>query len=127
MTREAPKRVDFATAVPEYAKRFPMEMCILGLRGIDLRRKKEGFKDPYTGTDDSEYFGNVGEHCVTVAYCADVLATCVLGSGNLQNRNIVRRALVHDATKRFEVMRKKAVNAGVIEDAYSPSAYETIR
>lgn len=127
MTKEVLKRVDFEKAVPEYAARFPMEMAILRLGGVYPGERIEGFTNPYTGEVDNEYFGNVGEHCVAVAYAAEVLARNVLGVDNPQSTNIVRRALVHDSTKRFEVMRKKAVKAGVIEDAYSPKSYETIK
>ncbi len=127
MSQEATLHVDFAKVTPEYAKRFPMEMAVLRLGGVYPGEKIEGFKNPYTGNDETEYFGNVGEHCVAVAHCAEVLATSVLGIDDPEAVKIARRGLVHDATKGFEIMRRNAVKAGLIEDAYSAKAYETIR
>lgn len=113
--------------IPEYTLRFPMEMGILRLGGVYPGEKTEEFRNPYTGEIDAEYFGNIGDHCIAVAHCAEILATSVSGYDNPQTKNIIRRALVHDATKRFEVMRKKALKQGLIEDVYSTRAYETIR
>jgi hypothetical protein len=43
-----------------------------------------------------------------------------------QAKEIVDRALVHDANKRFEVFRRKAKAAGREVDIYTPSAYQTM-
>lgn len=37
------------------------------------------------------------------------------------------RALVHDANKRLEIMRRNAVREGITEEAYTPKAYATIK
>lgn len=127
MSIELAKPVDFNKALPDFESRFPMEMSILRLGGVYPRERNEGVVNPYTGELDIEYFGNIGEHCVAVALCAEIIVDKVLGEEHPQKRTIIARALVHDSTKRFEIMRKKAVKAGAISDAYSPKAYDTIK
>lgn len=127
MTVEIGKPVDCNKALPDLESRFPMQMAILRLGGVYPREQNEGTVNPYTGELDTEYFGNIGEHCLAVAICAETIADKVLGKDHPQKRSIVARALVHDSTKRFEIIRRKAVRAGAIDDAYSPKAYDTIK
>ena len=127
MTVELAKPVDFHKALPDFESRFPMEMAILKLGGVYPREQNEGTVNPYTGELDTEYFGNIGEHSLAVALCAEIITDNVLGETHPQKRNIVARALIHDSTKRFEIMRRKAVKAGAIDDAYSYKAYDTIK
>lgn len=124
---ELTKPVDFNKALPDFESRFPMEMGILRLGGVYPREQNEGIINPYTEELDTEYFGNIGEHCLAVALCAEIITDSVLGKNHPQKGTIVARALVHDSTKRFEIMRRKAVRVGVINDAYSPRAYDTIK
>lgn len=120
------ERNDYEVAVAVYERRFPKEMEILRLGGV-YPSDTQSLKNPYTGETDTEYFGNVGEHCIAVARCAEILATSVLGDHEQQTIDtITRRALVHDAFKRFEVMRKKSMHKGVVADVYSHSAYEAL-
>lgn len=127
MNVELKKPVDFNKALPDFESSFPMEMTILRLGRVYPRERNEGIVNPYTGKLDTEYFGNIGEHCLAVALCAKIIADNVLGKNHPQKQPIIARALVHDSTKRFEIMRRKAVRSGVINDAYSPKAYDTIR
>lgn len=106
--------------------KFPREMQILHIGGVYPHEQPTG-QDPYTKEPQTEYMGNIGEHCMAVALCADALVQAYLGADHAEREDIVRRALVHDATKGFEVMRKKAVKSGLIADAYSPRAYDAIR
>jgi hypothetical protein len=126
MTKESPKHIEFKITVPEYEHRFPTEMAMLEIGGVYPGKKKDMI-NPYSGEADTEYRGNIGEHCIAVAKCAEVITKNILGEKNPQVDKIVKRALVHDATKRFEIMRKIALKADAIEDAYSPTAYETIK
>ena len=126
MVTEQSTHIDIQTAIEDFEKRYPDEMGVLRIGGVYPGEVEEGFVNPYTGEPDHEYFGNIGEHCVAVAYCADVLAHAFLDPED-SGEDIVRSALVHDATKRFEVMRRKAARKGTIIDAYSQGAYDTIR
>lgn len=120
------ERGDYEVAVAVYERRFPKEMEILRLGGV-YPSDTQSVKNPYTGEIDTEYFGNVGEHCLAVARCAEIFASSILGSHEQQTIDIIiRRALVHDASKRFEVMRRKAIQRGGIEGAYSYGVYETL-
>ncbi len=132
MSKEIPsspsaKPVDFEHLISEYIARFPKEMEILEIGGVFPGKKAEPIENPYTGETETLYFGNTGEHCVAVARCSEILAGKILGVDNPQTKKIVARALVHDSAKRYEILRSKALKEGKIDDAYSPSAYETIR
>ena len=127
MSVEFGKPIDFNRQLPNFESRFPQEMDILRLGGVYPREKNEGIVNPYTGEVDKDYYGNIGEHCVAVARCAEIIADKILGEDHSLKRTIVGRALVHDATKRFEIMRRKAMEEGIIDDAYSPKAYDTIK
>lgn len=126
MTQPELKPVPIAQETSRYESRFPLEMALLRIGGV-YPRSEEPLFNPYTEQKEADYFGNIGEHCVAVARCAEVMATSVFGENTPQAALATRRALVHDANKGFEIMRKTAVRNGVINDAYSPSAYETIR
>lgn len=127
MANEVLTHVDVQKSIANFEKAYPMEMSVLKLGGVYPREGSAETVNPYTGEKDTEYFGNIGEHCVSVAECADILTEQFLGAENPLRKHTVSRALVHDAGKRFEIMRKKAVKAGKINDAYSPKAYATIR
>jgi len=126
MTTEIQSQVDVPKVIPNFETAYPMEMSVLRLGGVYPRETTEKTVNPYTDELVTEYFGNIGEHCIAVALCSDIL-TDILGKDNPVKGQIVSRALVHDAGKRFEIMRKEAVKAGKIDDAYSPKSYETIR
>ncbi len=127
MTNEVLTHIDIQKSIAIFEKAYPMEMSVLRLGGVYPKEGGAETVNPYTGETDTEYFGNIGEHCVSVAECADILTEQFLGANHPLRKQTVSRALVHDATKRFEIMRKKAVKAGKADDAYSPKTYETIR
>lgn len=128
MTAERPTRpIDVSTLIPEYTSRFPKEMSILKIGGVYPGEKPDILVNPYTRKAETEYFGNIGEHCIAVAQCAEILANELVGKDHPQTRSIITRALVHDATKRFEIMRQAAVEDGILHNAYSESAYATIK
>lgn len=127
MRQEKDVSSELKESIPEFTSRFPLEMSVLRLGGVHPTEQSREFKNPYSQKVESEQFNNIGEHCIAVAYCAEVIATKVLGQNNPEVKTIVSRALVHDSTKRFEIMRKKAVTEGIIDDAYSPTAYQTIK
>lgn len=78
-TVELGKPVDFNKTLPDFESRFPMEMDILRLGGVYPRERNEGTVNPYNGELDTEYFGNIGEHCLAVALCAETITDSVLG------------------------------------------------
>lgn len=107
---------------------FPQAMQILETGGVHPASDAE-MLNPYTKEQDKESFKNIGEHCLAVACAARLLAGLIYVSGYIQRSDITiitERALVHDANKRLEVMRRKAVAAGFIDDAYSLAAYDTV-
>lgn len=120
---------DPLTRLTEFSKRFPFAIQILRIGGIHPTEDTK-MDNPYTGLPHVESFTNIGEHCLAVAILASTLAFRLQGREILSIEEaelVTNRALVHDANKRIEIMRRNAVRKGVIDDAYSPKAYETIR
>lgn len=108
----------------EYQREYPQAITLLRVGGVHPLDNLD-MLNPYTGQLDQESFKNVGEHCLAVAACAEVIALRLAQAGvisPLEVMSVTERALIHDANKRLEVMRKKA---GV--DAYSEQAYKTVR
>lgn len=120
---------DPLTRLGEFAERFPFAIQILRIGGVHPTEDAV-MDNPYTGKPHDESFTNIGEHCLAVASLASTLAFRLHGRGILSSEEaglVTSRALVHDANKRIEIMRRNAVREGAIDDAYSPRAYETIK
>lgn len=113
----------------EFSERFPFAMQILRIGGVQPTEDAR-MDNPYTGKPHEGSFTNIGEHCLAVASLAQILAFRLQERGALSTEEaelVTSRALVHDSNKRIEIMRRNAVREGVIDDAYSPKAYDTIR
>lgn len=114
-------------------KEFPIAFSILEIGGVHPD-KQEPMTNPYLcnleqNKLDKENFGNVGEHCVSVAICANKIADALLKEGLIDKNTYsgaIGRALIHDANKRFEVFRRKAQKEEVLIEVYNKSAYETM-
>lgn len=120
---------DPLTRLGEFTERFPFAIQILRIGGVHPTEDAK-MDNPYTGKPHDESFTNIGEHCLAVASLASTLAFRLHERGILSSAEaalVTSRALIHDANKRIEIMRRNAVREGVIDDAYSPKAYETIR
>lgn len=121
---------DPLTRLPEFSSKYPFAMQILRVGGVHPTEDITTMDNPYTGKPHIESFTNVGEHGLAVASLTQTLAIRLHQGGTLSAQDVdlaTSRALVHDANKRFEVMRRNALREGLIDDAYSPKAYETIR
>lgn len=118
----------------EYAEKYPNAIAILDIGGVHPTNRRT-IVNPYMPADDNqkndnEDFTNVGKHCIAVGYVAEQVAKALLSQGLIDQSildYIIQRALMHDANKRFEVMRSKTDKKypGTI-DVYSPQAYEAI-
>lgn len=120
---------DPLTRLVEFAERFPFAIQILRIGGVHPTEEAK-MDNPYTGKPHDESFTNIGEHCLAVASLASTLVFRLHERGILSSEEaglVTSRALVHDANKRIEIMRRNAVREGAIDDAYSPRAYETIK
>lgn len=126
--REA-RPFDPLTRLGEFTNGFPFAIQTLRIGGVHPTEDTR-MDNPYTGKPHDESFTNIGEHCLAVASLASTLAFKLYQRSALQIGAVdlvTIRALVHDANKRIEIMRRNAVREGVIEEAYTPKAYETIR
>lgn len=120
---------DPLTRLGEFNEKYPFAIQILRIGGVHPTEDAK-MDNPYTHKPHDESFTNVGEHCLAVASLAQTLAVRLHDRGALSTEEVdlvTSRALVHDSNKRIEVMRRNAVREGVIQDAYSLQAYETIR
>lgn len=108
----------------EFQQRYPDAMNILDITWVSPFRSREMI-NPYTNKSDTEDFSNVWRHCVAVAYAASKIADN-LNLSQEEKDKIIRAALLHDADKRLEVMRKNAQKAWVKIDVYGEEWYKTI-
>lgn len=124
----------------EYKERFeekyPVAFSILEIGGVHPD-KNEPMVNPYLcdpklnepGCLDNEDFRNIGEHCVSVAICADKIARYLIKKGAIDENvraEVIGRALIHDANKRFEIFRRKAREKGLPVEVYNKRAYDTM-
>lgn len=120
---------DPLTRLGEFTSRFPVAIEILRVGGVHPTEDAK-MDNPYTGRLHDESFTNIGEHCLAVASLASTLAFKLHERGALtvaEAEIVTSRALVHDANKRIEIMRRNAVREGVVDEAYTPKAYDTIK
>lgn len=116
-----------------YKEKFKNEhasaMEVLTLGGVNPDHQEPTVNPYIEGEVDTENFGNIGEHCIDVGVCADKIATALEKNKHLdtaEKHSTVHRALIHDANKKFEVMRRKAQKSGQPVEVYSKSAYDTM-
>lgn len=108
---------------------FPSELALFREVGIHPEHRVQ-LTNPYTNEPVTENFQNIGEHCLAVAYCAYKIADALHQAGHISEDDqnwIVSRALVHDLTKPYEIMRRDAQRAGAALEVYTISAYEKLR
>ena len=113
----------------EFERSYPLAFEILKVGGVHPDKVVE-MENPYTGEQDNEDFRNIGEHCVSVAIVAEKITNKLKEIGVINDnecKKIVERALIHDANKRFEVMRKKNRGARHSEGVYDEEAYKTMQ
>jgi hypothetical protein len=124
--------------ISEFTEKYPHAMLILRIGGVYPREYNPQTINPYNQEIDSEYMGNVGEHGLAVANLVKKWLQAIpvqsLPVSVPETQGPVERAIVHDATKGLEILRKKAnkkarEEGGNIEsgDTYTLSAYEAIR
>lgn len=109
----------------KFAEQFPEEFQIFRVTGVHPTEPK-AIVNPYSDRQDAQSFQNIGLHLLAVAQCAAAIAERLKSRGVIsieEERDIVRRALVHDVGKPFEIMRRNAVKSGVVEEAYNETAY----
>lgn len=119
----------YKEALEKFKESHQIAFELLDIGGVHPE-KVSSIENPYLdGEIDNEDFRNVGEHNVAVGICADNIADVLVKKGVLTEEGkseIVLRALIHDANKRFEVMRKKAKRTGKDVDVYGEKGYETM-
>lgn len=90
--------------VNEYEKKFPDEMRVLRIGGV--HPELNIFLDPNTARFNDKPFENIGWHGMVVAEVGRQLAYLLTLSETEQDE-ITKLALLHNAAKRFEVLRRR--------------------
>lgn len=111
-----------------YEQRYPRAMKLLRVGGLHPSTSGPMI-NPYTGELDTESVDNIFEHCLAAAEGCRAISSSLVRSWALSENSAERcviSALIHDGSKRYELFRRNAVRQGKIENAYSPSAYDTI-
>ena len=120
---------DPLSCLEEFTRRFPSEMKLFEEVGIHPLRRGP-MNNPYTNRPATEDFSNIGQHCLAVAYCASRIAARLQEAGIITTEDadwIVRRSLVHDLTKSFEIMRRDSKKGGAPQEVYGVLAYEKLK
>ena len=92
-----------------FESRFPEEIEALHFCGLYPDREGEVL-DPYTGTFVVEDFRNIYEHDLSVAFASWVIAELLFDAkaiNRIDVDRIVSDALYHDATKPYEILRRR--------------------
>lgn len=122
------KRIEPLDLIADFEARFPQIFELFKTVGIHPLNPA-AIIDPYTMQPVSESFANVGEHCVAVAHCASQIAGALERAGIVsaaERDKIIERALVHDLSKPYEILRRNAQRGGAAIEVYSVSAYEKL-
>ena len=122
VTREVVPLFDAEAAYRSLSPEFQDELALLLRNGVHPFVEAAVF-NPYTDTLDQRDFRNVGRHSLAVAHAAEVLGTELFKEGLVSMRDVRRmisRALIHDADKRFEIMKADAVRAGLRDQEQVP-------
>jgi hypothetical protein len=100
---------DSINVVREFETRYPRAFQYLRKCGI-LANGECDVIDPYTGIIRREPFNNIFEHSVAVGFAAQVIARELLRVNAISQAELdaaVERALLHDATKPYEIFRRR--------------------
>ena len=111
---------------------YPEEVRLLERMRVHPNSGPALFRDPFGEREVKDDFSNIGEHCVAVAACASVLAEALRAAGHLDSSDvdyIVRRALVHDAAKPYDVFLNKATRENLINtsDYLNESIWDRVK
>lgn len=115
--------------IEKFTAQYPTAMEILKLGGVHPDQSQNpSLTNPYTNTPHTGDYSNIGRHCIAVAACFEAIAKPLVDNQAISQaefENGIQRALIHDATKRFETMRRDYLktNSG---NSYSSQAYEEV-
>jgi hypothetical protein len=105
----------------QFERCYPAEMSIFRAVGIHpVDSQKQPFVDPFRQITVEDNFSNIGEHCITVAVTAGIIADALKDAGALSEQDVhrvVRAALLHDSSKVYDVFLNKALNEGRVTRA----------
>jgi|GEM_PF-1964968 len=118
--------------LPLFEAKFPREMKLFIAFGIHPTSKSGLSHDPFNNCAVDEDFSNIGEHGLAVAICAAILALSLSQHSGISASEIapiVRRALLHDILKPFDIFLQKALRNGVVSEAayYSENVFSPIK
>jgi len=128
--RLANRPVDLATFQNIFQRYFAEELEILKILGVSADSGSKKFFDPFGAqTYVVDDFGNIGEHCLAVAGCAMFISKVIgedLTLGSKIAKEAVKRAILHDSLKPWEVFLARAFRNNQItrEEYYLESIFD---
>lgn len=123
------KPFDPLSRLPEFEKRYPDSFTLLRLGGIHPTDPMIDLTSPYTGIIQARDFRNIGEHCVAVACCYDIIASALKKAGVISDSEHdqgIHMAIGHDWSKRYEIMGGDARKAGIDVGPYTEKFYQSV-
>jgi len=108
---------DPAPFAARYFELYPSAFELLRAGGVHPFDSQD-FPNPYDGGTDRRDFRNVGWHSLAVGIFADRIGRHLVEKGRLmeaEHYQLVERALIHDACKRIEVLRREKLGTSLPE------------
>lgn len=128
---ESAKRFDPYLYLGYFEENYPKALALIKLGGI--YPNKEGLspdmEDPYNQTVQKGNYTNIGEHVISAGFCFQAVSKPLLDAGFMTRYEFdcgTEGALTHDASKRWELMRKAYAKKNPNYEPYSDEAYETV-
>ncbi len=112
------------TAIRE--RQFPQIFELFRVVGIHMTKAVVPL-NPYTGKPHTQTYPNIGEHSVAVTYPIEKIMNALTKSEHTTRAETVyaiERGLLHDTSKPYEIMRNVAKEEGLLDEAYTESAYD---
>ncbi len=128
------KRFDPFSQLEFFDSEYPEAMELIRLGGIYPSKdgRSPNMWDPYNQRTQKGYdeirggYTNIGEHVVSTGFCSLAIAKSLNHEGFIDESeldNVVESSLVHDASKRYELMRRDYARQHPGYDPYSDEAY----
>ena len=109
--------INLSKALKFFERNFSDELEVFSKLGIALDSGKSKFYDPFRKLVIEDDFTNIGEHCLAVATCTLMLTRFLEKERKIDAvsaNEAIRRALLHDAIKPWEIFLARALRDNVI-------------
>lgn len=114
-----------------FEENYPKALALIKLGGIYPNKAgiSPDMEDPYNQTMQKGNYTNIGEHVISAGFCFQAVAKPLLEVDFLTEEEFdqgTEGALIHDASKRWELMRRDYARKNPGYEPYSDEAYKTV-